>query len=452
MQLPPMNLDAEQATLGAILLNREAIAAVASWLKPTDFYSERHSRIYTAMLACYEQRTPPDMRLVAAALKAKEQLDEVGGIAYLNELTDCAPTAYHIEHYARTVERYAILRGLIAAAGTIATLGYDTTGRAVSEIIADAQAALTSAARNTQRKKPQSLDAIMNRIHDRMSRAEMPGVSSGFRDIDKQIGSLRAGKLYVLGGRPGQGKSALALNIAAAVAEQGAPVLYISLEMEADELGERLISMYAGVNTMAISANRLADSAIDAVMPVMARLPRLPIQVEDVGGLSLAEIRATALQFAAEQNGIGLLVVDYLTLMTIPTARGENRATAVGLVANGLKTLSKELQCPILCLAQLNRALDTRADMVPQLSDLRESGDIEAAADLVAFTVIPSTYAPNDASKQGQLDLWIRKQRGGPTGRITLVFDAPTTRVKDAAPVYREPVGYDDYNRFHEAA
>lgn len=441
MYEPPNNLDAERAVLGSIFLNREAITAVASWLRPDDFYLVSHQEIYAAMLSCFNRRIPPDTRLVTTALKDAGKLEQVGGILYLAELTDGVPTSYHIEHYGRLVEQSAIRRSLIDASGKVAAIAFDTT-RLIADVLTEVQSTIATATRRASIRRPTALTEVYDAIYARMSAGITPGICTGYSDLDRMLGGLRPGKLYVLGGRPGNGKSALALNVASRIAKQGRPVLYISLEMEKEELGERMLAITSRVNSQSIGTYQLSETDAQAVLKAMGDTASLPLWIEDAGGLSLAEVRARANSFMSEHGELGLLVVDYLTLLNIPTARGENRATAVGMVANGLKTLAKELSCPILLLAQLNREIDRRAGGVPipELSDLRESGDIEAAADVVAFAVRPELY-DEETDRKGILDVWVRKQRGGPLGRVPFRFVPETTSV-DSLVLYTGMEGY----------
>lgn len=442
MYEPPNNLDAERAVLGSILLNREAITAVAAWLRPEDFYLVGHQEIYAAMLSCYNRRIPPDTRLVSATLKDAGKLEQVGGIPYLADLVDVVPTSYHVEHYGRIVEQASIRRALIDASGKVAAIAFDTT-RLISDVLIDVQTTVASATRRAAVRRAAPVTEVYDAIYGRMTAGITPSICTGYSDLDHILGGgVRPGKLYVLGGRPGNGKSAVALNVANRIAKQGRPVLYISLEMEKEELGERLLAIKSRVNSQAIGSYQLSEDEAQAVIKAMGETASLPLWIDDGGGLSLTEVRARANTFLAEHGEIGLLVIDYLTLMSIPTARGENRATAVGMVANGFKALAKELSCPVLLLAQLNREIDRRAGgvPVPEIADLRESGDIEAAADVVGFVVRPELY-DEETDRKGMLDLWVKKQRGGPTGRVPFKFIPETTSLESVV-LYRGVDGY----------
>jgi replicative DNA helicase len=430
----PYSIEDEQATLGAILMNREAILAVAPWLQPDDFYLASHGDIYRAALGCLRDRVPPDVRTISTRLRDAGQLEAVGGVVYLAELLDACPTAHHIAYYARPVEQHATRRRLIAAGGQIAALGYDTT-RELDDLLTEAQAILTAAIRRPGTTRAAQLSDALNRTYDALSRGVRPGIPSGLRDLDELTGGLHPGALTVFGGRPGTGKSSLLACIATCVAKAGRPALLFSLEMTIDELAHRFLAMESGVNLLSIRQYRLGDRDLEAAMSAMGRLAPQPIWIDDSGTLTLNDIRSRSLQFVSERGPIGLLAVDYLQLVSTPIQRGENRASAVGAVSRGLKALAKELACPVIALSQLSRAVEGRAGNVPLLSDLRESGDIEADADVVAFIYREELY-DKGSDKKGVAELHIAKHRGGPLGVVMLRFDAATTRFQDLT--YRE--------------
>jgi replicative DNA helicase len=434
---PPSSVDAEKAVLGSILLNRDAIVAIADWLRSGDFYYERHGQIYQAMLNCYRKRIPPDTRTVAEALSSSGQLEDIGGVMYLSDLVDAVPSSYHVEYYARTVEAHAIRRALITCGGKIASLGFDTM-REVDELLPEAQALLTEATRRSAREQATQLVDVANETFNRLTNGVLPGVLTGYYAYDRLTGGLHPGTLVVLGGRPGNGKSALAACLAERLAGDGMQVLFYSLEMTKEELTQRLIAMRADVDLLAIRRHHLSAAQMDRVVDAMGPVGQLPIWIDDTPSLTLPDMRTRALRFAAERGPIGLLIVDYLQLVQAPIGRGENRAQAVGAVSRGLKALAKELHIPVLALAQLNREFDRRADPVPELADLRESGDIEADADQVAFIVRPELY-DRDADKNTAV-LHIKKHRGGPIGKIALRFDAPTTRLDNLEERREAPV------------
>lgn len=422
----PANPDAEQAVLGALLLNREAIIAVAPWLAPEHFFLEKHAWIYAAILACYRQRVPPDIRTVAEELRRHHQLDAVGGIAYLSELTDAVPTSYHIAYYGRIVEAAAVRRRLLAAAGTIAHVAGDER-LPLDEAIVHAQTALLAATRRTDADIVVPIGEPLGALYDAIDAGTPPGTPTGFGDLDAITGGLHAGDLVLLGGRPGTGKTSLALAIALACAERGQPVLLFSMEMSREQLAQRLVAMRAQVDLAALRRHHLGEDRLRIALSAMSALAELPIWIDDTPAPAIADLHARAQRFLAERDALGLVVVDYLQLVQAHLGRDATRVQEVGAVSRGLKALARELRCPVLALSQLSRAIEQRADKTPLLSDLRESGQQEQDADLVLFIHREELY-DRDPSKRGRAELHIAKHRNGPLGVVPLIFDAATTR------------------------
>ncbi len=438
----PYDLEAEKAVLGSILLNREAIIAVAPFLQAPDFYLEGHSAIYAAALSCYQQRTPPDTRTIADALKRAGAFDQAGGIMALSELVDSVPTSYHVEYYARIVERDAIKRRILAATAKMARVATQPDLDA-DEVKAQAQALLTEAGDRRCADGMTTIGQASERVFDAMTNGIAPGAATGLRDYDRMTGGLHPGNLVVLGGRPGNGKSALALTIADHLAQAGGRVCYVSLEMTAEELAQRLIAHRIGVDLMAIRQHKLNQCQIDIFVNAMDAIKRLPLYIDDAAKLTMPDIRNRALRLVSENGPLALLIVDYLQLISAPERRGMNRAQAVGEISHDLKALAKELKAPVLALVQLNREVEHRASYIPQLADIRESGDIEADADQVVFVVRPELYDA-ETDKKGIAELYIAKHRGGALGVIPMRFEASTTRFMDLAP-YRTDTGHAPY-------
>ena len=435
----PANIDAERATLGSILLNREAIVAIAPWLTPEHFYLETHAAIYRAMLACYRARTPPDVRLVAAELKKHDQLDTIGGIPYLGELVSDVPTSYHVEHYARIVERTAVLRRLIVAGGRIAALGYDEQ-EGLDQTIADAQAALNQA---TLRATDSGFVPYAEIAHQAFTTYdesdEVPGIPTGFVDLDDcLIGGFHRQDLIILAARPSVGKSALAGCIAAQTAEAGYPVLIISLEMDRESWFVRNAAALSGVNLAAIRARRVRDAELAPFLSAIGDAGHLPIAVNDAATHTVASLRSAVLKWIAAHGTPGLIVVDYLQLLSSPRRDG-NRVQEVADISRSLKQLARETDAPVLALSQLSRAVEGRASHVPLLSDLRESGALEQDADVVMF-IYREELHDKETDKRGIAEIHIAKHRQGPLGVVPLRFDASTTRFLTLT--YRTPEGY----------
>ena len=436
----PADIDAERATLGSILLNREAIVPIAPWLKPEHFYLEKHAWIYTAMLACYDRQQPPDIRLVAAELTSRGRLDAVGGYPYLADLSDAVPTSYHVEHYARIVERCAVGRAIIAAGARIAALGYNQHSDP-DALLAAAYQVLDDAA-----DRPASddalvpisavLDAQYDAIRDAIDRGEQVqlGVQTGLRDLDELTGGLHKQDLIVVAARPSVGKSALAACIAYHVGMARRRVDVFSLEMSREQYTQRLIAIDSGLNLHAVRLWNLSERDLSAYLTTMGRLSECPIAIDDGAALSVADIRARVLRRAAQLGRPELVIVDYLQLMQ--GRRDDGRVQEVSDISRGLKNLAKELDVPLIALSQLSRAVEGRTSHVPMLSDLRESGAIEQDADIVLFIYREELY-DKESDKKGIAELHIAKHRNGPIGVIPARFDSSTTRFSDLT--YRTP-------------
>ncbi|PDW02339.1 replicative DNA helicase [Candidatus Viridilinea mediisalina] len=438
----PYDLQAERATLGSILLEREAIIAIAAWLLPEFFYLEKHALIYEAMLACYNRREPPDLATVAAELRRQERLDLVGGIAFLGELVTEVPTAVHIEYYARNVERTAVLRRLIEAGGRIAAMGYNeaeeldvTLDKAESELFT------VSHRRSTQDFVPisQIVNTLFNQIEALQERrGEVAGVATGYNDLDALTGGLQNSDLIILAARPSAGKTSLALSLAYNVAMLNrATVGVFSLEMSRDQLVQRILAMHTGIDMQRLRTGNLRGDELNLAFDGMGVLSELPIYIEDTPGLSITEVRSKARRLAAE-SGCNLLVIDYLQLMS--GRRNDSRVNEVGEISRGLKALARELNIPVIALSQLSRAVEGRQSHVPMLSDLRESGSIEQDADIVMFIYREELY-DKETDKKGIAEIHIAKHRNGPLGIIPLRFEANTTRFQNLER-YRAPEGF----------
>ncbi len=437
----PYNLEAEKATLGSILLNREAIVVIASWLVPDYFYLQRHSQIYEAMLDCYNQRIPPDTRTVAEELRRRGRLEQIGGLLYLTELVEGVPTSYHIEYYARAVERTALLRQLIQAGGKIAALGYDEQDD-LEQTLDKAEQTLFEVSQRRSNSDFVHIGQVIDQYYEQINylqehRGEVVGVPTGFRDLDQITGGLQRSDLIIVAARPGVGKSSLAMSLAYNVAtiNQGTVAIF-SLEMGREQLVQRLLSMETKIDSHRLRLGNIPDHELRIVMEAMGRMASIPIFIEDTAGVTIMDVRSKARRLQA-QKGIDLIVIDYLQLMQ--GRRSENRVQEVGEISRGLKALARELNVPVLALSQLSRAVEGRTSHVPMLSDLRESGSIEQDADIVMFIYREELYDPN-TDKKGIAEVHIAKHRNGPVGMVPMRFEAATTRFTDLT--YRTPEGY----------
>ena len=435
----PNNIDAERACLGSVFLYRDAIVAIAPWLTPAHFYLEKHAWIYQAMLDCYRAQVAPNNRTVADRLKEQGRLEAVG-FEYLLCLDDEIPHGLDVEAYARQVERAAILRQLVIAGGTIAALGY--TSQDYEQALDQAQSVLTAAA--TMRSNDQaivSFSDIAEEEYANISAEVVPGISTGFCDLDDILGGLHRQDLVVLAARPSQGKTSLAGCLACNVAERaGLPVMFFSLEMGRRDILMRAAAIKSGVNLHAVRQRHLRDTEATEYMKALGWAAKQPIYVDDTAAQTVMHIRNKVLRFRVEHGALGLVVIDYLQLMDCE-GKTENRVQEVSKISRGLKQLAREVDVPVLALSQLSRAVESRTSHIPMLSDLRESGAIEQDADVVMFIYREEVY-DQETDKKGIAEIHIAKHRNGPLGVVAMRFDTHTTRFADLA--YRTPEGYDD--------
>jgi len=440
----PADTNAERALLGSILIERDAIIAVAPWMMSEYFYLERHAWIYEAMLACFNHRPsiPPDISTVADELRRRDRLETIGGIAYLGELSAEVPTAVHVEYYGRIVERTALLRRLIHAGGKIAVYGYDEREE-LETTLDKAEAELFAVSQHRTSQEFVHIGTVINTFFEQISshneqRGEVVGVPTGYQDIDKLTGGLQRSDLIILAARPSVGKTSLALSLAYNVAVQAQETVGIfSLEMSREQLVQRLIAMHTGLNMQKLRTGNVRDHDLEQVIEAMGILSSVPIYIEDTAGLNIMEVRSKARRLQA-QVGLDLIVVDYLQLMQ--ARRSDNRVQEVGEISRGLKALARELNVPVIAISQLSRAVEGRVSHVPMLSDLRESGSIEQDADLVMFIYREELY-DKETDKKGIAEVHVAKHRNGPLGVIHLRFDAMTTSFQNLER-YRTPDGY----------
>jgi replicative DNA helicase len=437
----PADINAERATLGSILLERDAIIVVAPWLPADYFYLEKHAWIYEAMLACYNRRVPPDISTVADELRRNEQLDLVGGILYLSELTDDVPTAVHVEYYARIVERTAVLRRLIEAGGKIAALGYDEQ-EDVEDTLDRAEAELFNVSQRRAMEDFIHIRRVVDTYFEQITsldegQGDLVGVPTGYIDLDKLTGGLQRSDLIILAARPSVGKTALALSLAYNIAIKAAHTVGIfSLEMSREQLVQRLLAMHTGIDTQRLRTGNISGH-LQTIIEAMGVLSEASLYIEDTPGLSIMEVRSRARRLRA-QVGIDLIIVDYLQLMQ--ARRSDNRVQEVSEISRGLKALARELNVPVLALSQLSRAVEGRVSHVPMLSDLRESGSIEQDADIVMFIYREELY-DKETDKKGIAEIHIAKHRNGPLGVVPLRFENRTTTFQNLMR-YAAPEGY----------
>ena len=438
-RLPPHNLDAEQSLLGSLLLDRDAIIRVASFVRPDDFYVPANGNVYRAILDLYNRREPTDFVTLSDELHRREQLEPIGGVAYLTSLLNAVPTAVHVEYYGRIVERTATLRRLIDAGSQIVGIGY-REGIDTEDALDAAEKAIFEVSQKRQTKDFVPISEVLDRIFDQFDylqqhRGDVVGVPTGFTDLDQLTGGLQKSDLIILAARPSMGKTSLALGIAYGAAVQHKKTVgMFSLEMSAEQLVQRMLSMETGVDSHRLRLGQIDDGEWDRISRAFGRLAEANIFIDDGAGANVMDVRSKARRLQAE-NGLDMIIVDYLQLMS--SRRSENRVQEIAEISRGLKGLARELNVPVVALSQLSRAVESRSDHRPMLSDLRESGSIEQDADIVMFIYREDKYE-DDSEKKGIAEIILAKHRNGPVGTVNLRFFDRTARFADLE-TYQEP-------------
>ena len=433
-QLPPQSSEAEESVLGAILIDGDAITEVAETLKASDFYKPANSKVYAAVLSLYELRQPIDILTVSEELERRGQIEEIGGRAALADLCDRTPTAVHAKQYAKIVERKAVLRGLISAAGRIASIGYEDPADAI-EAIDRAESELFAISERRTASGFTSIETLLGQAYERLdhlhqNRGQLMGLRTGFTDIDSKTQGLQASDFIVLAARPSVGKTSLALNIAEyAGVREGKSVGVFSLEMSKEQLVLRLLSSVTKIDSFKLRSGFLAEMDFPKIASAMETLSRAKIFIDDTASISVMELRTKARRLKME-HGLDLLIVDYLQLMQPGSSgRESNRVQEVSEISRGLKALARELSIPVLALSQLSRQTEMRGDSKePRLSDLRESGAIEQDADVVIFLWRKADRIEETDAVGEAIDFSIAKHRNGPTGAGQLYFMKEQTR------------------------
>lgn len=434
-KLLPQNVEAECGVLGSIIIDPEAIVQVADFLQAEDFYRDAHRTIYETILQLYDQREPADFITICDELERHNKLESVGGAAYITSLINQVPTSGNVEYYGRIVERTAILRKLIHAAGEIAAVAYDEVDADVA--MDRAEQLIFGISQRQSRVGFSSLSEILteymvklDQLHER--RGSVVGVPTGFTDLDRLTGGLQKSDLVILAARPSVGKTSLALSLAHNSAMKfKRSVAVFSLEMSKEQLVQRLLSMDAGIDQQRLRTGWIEDDEWERIILAMEHLSEATIWIDDTASISTLEVRSKARRLQAE-HGIDLIIVDYLQLMqaTVGGKRNDNRVQEVSEISRSLKGLARELDVPILALAQLSRTVESRQSKVPQLSDLRESGSIEQDADVVMFIYRDDVYNP-ETDRKNIADIIVAKHRNGPVGEISLFFQSSQTRFCD---------------------
>lgn len=443
-KVPPQNLEAESSVLGGILLDNEAVNQVLELLRPEDFYRESHRKIFRAIIELTDRSEPVDLITLSDFLKTKNELESVGGTAYLASLADFVPTAANIVYYARIVREKSILRSLISTATDIASRGYDEQGN-VEEFLDSAEKVIFDI---SEKKIKAAFVSVGDMIKDTLKTVEklyerkemITGVPTGYDDLDKLTAGLQPSDLIIVAGRPGMGKTAFALNIATNAAFKGIGAGVFSLEMAKEQLVLRMLCSEARVNSSKVRSGYLGERDFPQLAKAAGRLHDAPIYIDDTPAISVLELRAKARRLVRDRSKkIGLIVVDYLQLMR-GMGNANNREQEISEISRSLKALAKELSVPVIALSQLNRRVEDRTEKKPQMSDLRESGAIEQDADVIMFIYRDEVYNRNDDSKKGVAEVIIAKQRNGPTDTVTLAFLNEYTRFEN----YTERDPYSD--------
>ncbi len=433
-RVPPHNLEAEESVLGAMMLSSEAIADVVELIRPEDFYRSANGRVFESLRTIYARGEPVDAITAVEELRRRGLLDDVGGHLYIHELVDAVPAPSAAAHYARIVSQHALLRRLISAAADIMEMGYSAP-EDPDRVADEAEQRIYDVARRDEKDQIASLhdlvdQAILDLEHIQNRESAFAGLPTGFRDVDTLLSGLQPGNLIVVAARPGVGKSSFATNLARNVAvDHGTPVAMFSLEMSRWEIGMRLLCAEARVPWDAIRNKRVGAEHWASIAQAAEALHEAPLTIVDSGNVTIVDIRAKARRLATRRGGLGLIIVDYLQLMS-HHRRVDNRQQEIAEISRSLKLLAKELDIPVISVSQLNRDPERRQDKRPQLSDLRESGAIEQDADVVMFIHRDDT----DPGKKGIAELIVAKHRNGPTDTVALSFFPHLTQFRNYMP------------------
>jgi len=435
----PHNVEAEEAVLGSLLIDPEAIFRVSPFLKPDDFYIVKNGWVYDVVLGLHERRQPADFVTVCDELENREQLEEVGGPAYISSLINTVPTSIHVEAYGHIVERTALRRRLISAAGQIAGFAYEEDQN-VDEVIDRSEAVLFSISQRRASRDLVPIKQVLADYYDRIAylyehRGEPLGIPTGFIDLDKLLGGLQRSDLIIIAARPGVGKTSMLLGVALTAARKyKQKVAIFSLEMSNEQLVQRLMSSETGIDSQRLRLGDLQESEWPKFVEAAGRLSDAMLFIDDTPGISALQLRTKARRLHAEY-GLDLIMVDYLQLMS-GNLRSENRVQEISYISRALKGLARELNVPLIAASQLSRAVEQRHDKKPILSDLRESGSIEQDADVVMFIYRDEMYNPETESKN-IADIMVSKHRHGPTGTVQLFFRKHLAQFVDAEVYHR---------------
>ena len=441
LRIPPHSQEAESSVLGGLLLDNNSWDKVADLLVEADFYRYEHRLVFASITSLVNTNRPADVITVFEQMQSQGKAEEIGGLAYLNSLAQYVPSSANIRRYAEIVRERSILRKLVSVSDEIATSALNTNGRPVTNILDEAEQKIFSIGEEGSRMRQgfQSMDKLVVQLLDRVEEMsqnpnDITGVPTGFFDLDRLTSGMQAGDLIFLAARPSMGKTALAINIAEHVAlKEDLPVAVFSMEMGASQLAIRIVGSIGRIDQGRLRTGKLIDDEWPRLSDAIERLKTVSLSIDETPGLTTSELRASARRLARSCGKLGLVVVDYLQLMSgSGGGDGENRATELGEISRGLKMLAKELQCPVIALSQLNRGVEQRTDKRPMMSDLRESGAIEQDADVIMF-IYRDDYYNKESKEPGVAEIIIAKQRNGPTGTVKLTFLKPITKFESYA-------------------
>lgn len=424
-RVPPQNIEAEQAVLGAIFLEPSALTVASEILIPEDFYRNAHQQIYLTMLKLGDHGKAVDVVTVTEDLASQKLIEDVGGISYLSELAAAVPTAANIEYYARIVEEKSLLRRLIRTATTIATDGYERENE-VEGLLSEAEKSIMEVAQRKNAGAFHNIKDVLVRTYDNIEllhnrKGDVTGIPTGFAELDRMTAGFQRNDLIIVAARPSVGKTAFALNIAQNVATNtDETVAIFSLEMGAEQLVMRMLCAEGNINAQSLRTGALTDEDWRKLTMAMGSLSNSGIYIDDTPGVRIGEIRSKCRRLKQEQ-GLGMILIDYLQLIQGNGRSGENRQQEVSEISRSLKSLARELEVPVIALSQLSRGVEQRQDKRPMMSDIRESGSIEQDADIVAF-LYRDDYYDKESENKNMIEIIIAKQRNGPTGTVELAF------------------------------
>ena len=441
LRIPPHSIEAESSVLGGLLLDNGAWDRVGDLLKDGDFYRYEHRLVFAAIGVLINGSKPADVITVFEQLLGQGKAEEIGGLAYLNSLAQYVPSAGNIRRYAEIVRDRSILRKLVSASDEISTNAFNPKGRPVATILDESEQKIFNIGEEGARTKQgfQSMDTLVVDLLDRVQEMadnpnDVTGVPTGFYDLARMTSGFQAGDMIVLAARPSMGKTALAINIAEHVAlNEGLPVAVFSMEMGAAQLAVRIVGSIGRIDQGHLRTGKLTDEEWPRLSEAIEKLRTISLHIDESAGLTSSELRANARRLSRQCGKLGLIVVDYLQLMSGSSGDNENRATVLGEISRGLKMLARELQCPVIALSQLNRSVEQRPDKRPMMSDLRESGAIEQDADIIMFIYRDEYYTKDACKEPGVAEVIIAKQRNGPTGTVKLAFLNNITKFESLA-------------------